>query len=98
MKGRTKDGNDKTQLALLKMLNLSNEKSISEGFAELRIVPLSISYEVEPCGISKVAELYKRQTETFEKTQDDDLRSMGEAWFDRKAYPLRLWRSNNKSI
>lgn len=76
--GRTKDGNDKTQLALLKMLNLSNVKEFSDGFRELRIVPLSISYEIEPCGFSKVAELYKRQTEGFEKTQDDDLRSMGE--------------------
>lgn len=76
--GRTKDGNDKTQLALLKMLNLSNIKEFGDGFKELQIVPLSISYEIEPCGFSKVAELYKRQTEGFEKTQDDDLRSMGE--------------------
>ncbi|MDD2307564.1 MAG: glycerol acyltransferase [Prolixibacteraceae bacterium] len=76
--GRTKDGNDKTQQALLKMLNLSNIHEVGEGFKELRIVPLSISYEIEPCGISKVAELYKKQTEGFEKTQDDDLRSMGE--------------------
>ena len=76
--GRTKDGNDKTQLSLLKMLNLSNINEFADGFKELRIVPLSISYEIEPCGISKVAELYLRQTEGFEKTQDDDLRSMGE--------------------
>ncbi len=76
--GRTKDGNDKTQLALLKMLNLSNINEFADGFKELRIVPLSISYEIEPCGISKVAELYKKQTEGFEKTQDDDMRSMGE--------------------
>ncbi len=76
--GRTKDGNDKTQQALLKMLNLSNIKEVSEGFKELKIVPLSISYEIEPCGLSKVAELYKKQTEGFEKTQEDDLRSMGE--------------------
>ncbi len=76
--GRTKDGNDKTQLAILKMLNLSNTKEFAEGFKELRIVPLSISYEIEPCGISKVDELYKKQTEGFEKTQEDDLRSMGE--------------------
>jgi hypothetical protein len=60
------------------MLNLSNIKELQTGFTELRIVPLSISYEIEPCGISKVAELYKRQTEGFEKTQEDDLRSMGE--------------------
>ena len=44
----------------LKMLNLSNIHEVGEGFKELRIVPLSISYEIEPCGISKVAELYKK--------------------------------------
>lgn len=76
--GRTKDGNDRTQQALLKMLNLSNTKEVCDGFKELKIVPLSISYEIEPCGLSKVAELYKKQTEGFEKTQEDDLRSMGE--------------------
>lgn len=76
--GRTKDGNDKTQSALIKMLNLSNVKEIKEGFKELRIVPLSISYEIEPCGFSKVYEMYKKKTEGYEKTQEDDLRSMGE--------------------
>lgn len=75
--GRTKDGNDKTQTSLLKMLNLSNINEFSDGFKELRIVPLSISYEIEPCGTSKVEELYKRKTEGFEKTPKDDLRSMG---------------------
>ncbi|HKJ40830.1 MAG TPA: 1-acyl-sn-glycerol-3-phosphate acyltransferase [Sunxiuqinia sp.] len=74
--GRTKDGNDQTQQALLKMLNLSNKKDFVEGFKELQIVPLSISYEREPCGISKVEELYKRESEGFEKTQKDDLKSM----------------------
>jgi hypothetical protein len=76
--GRTKDGNDKTQSALLKMLNLSNTREIGEGFKELKIVPLSISYEIEPCGFSKVLEIYKKRTEGYEKTQEDDLRSMGE--------------------
>ena len=75
--GRTKDGNDKTQISLLKMLNFSNINEFAEGFKELRIVPLSISYEIEPCGVSKVDELYKKKTEGFEKTQEDDLRSMG---------------------
>ncbi|MGE5458218.1 MAG: 1-acyl-sn-glycerol-3-phosphate acyltransferase [Methanococcaceae archaeon] len=75
--GRTKDGNDKTQTSLLKMLNLSNINEFSDGFKELRIVPLSISYEIEPCGTSKVEEIYKRKTEGFEKTPKDDLRSMG---------------------
>ena len=74
--GRTKDGNDQTQQALLKMLNLSNKKDFVEGFRELQIVPLSISYEREPCGISKVEEIYKRESEGFEKTQADDMKSM----------------------
>ena len=74
--GRTKDGFDKTQQSLLKMINLSNEKSFVDGFRELRIVPLSISYEIEPCGISKVDELYKKETEGFTKTPADDFKSM----------------------
>lgn len=82
--GRTKDGNDKTQIALLKMLNLSNINEFKEGFKELQIVSLSLSYEIEPCGIAKVEELYKRQTEGFEKTQEDDLRSMGYGLFNPK--------------
>ena len=82
--GRTKDGNDRTQPALLKMLNLCNKGSFSEGFKELRIVPLSISYEIEPCGISKVAELYQKQTGVFEKTKEHDRRSMEEGLFKPK--------------
>lgn len=74
--GRTKDGNDLTQVSLLKMLNLSNKKGLAEGFGELTIVPLSISYEIEPCGISKVHELIRRDTDGYQKTPDDDLKSM----------------------
>lgn len=74
--GRTKDGNDQTQQALLKMLNLSNEGNPVDGFRELKIVPLSISYEREPCGISKVEEIYKREHESYVKTPADDFKSM----------------------
>lgn len=74
--GRTKDGNDQTQQALLKMLNLSNESDLIQGFRELKIVPLSISYEREPCGISKVEEIYKREHESYIKKPEDDFKSM----------------------
>ncbi len=74
--GRTKDGNDQTQQALLKMLNLSNTKSMAEGFGELTVVPVSISYELEPCGISKVYELIRKETDGYQKTSADDLKSM----------------------
>jgi hypothetical protein len=83
--GRTKDGNDQTQPALLKMLNMSNEGSLLEGFFELNIVPMAISYEIEPCGISKVEELLKRKYNTdFAKTQQDDLRSMANGFMNPK--------------
>lgn len=76
--GRAKDGCDKTQLAILKMLNMSNQKSLVEGFRDLNIVPLAISYEVEPCGVFKVEELLKRKHDpSFKKSQSDDLQSMG---------------------
>lgn len=82
--GRTKDGDDKTQLALLKMLNMSNDKSLAEGFGELTIVPLSISYEIEPCGICKVDELIKREMGGYEKTKEDDLLNMEQGIFKPK--------------
>jgi hypothetical protein len=75
--GRSKNGNDQTHPALLKMLNMSNRASIIEGFRELNIVPMAISYEIEPCGIAKVEELLnKKHNPNFSKTQQDDLNSM----------------------
>jgi len=75
--GRSKDGLDQTSPALLKMLNMSNKGSFAEGFNDLAIVPMAISYEIEPCGNEKVAELLKRQADScFQKTEKDDLLSM----------------------
>lgn len=56
--GRTKDGSDMTQTGLLKMLNMSGGKDFKQSFSELNIVPLSISFEYEPCDALKVQELY----------------------------------------
>jgi len=75
--GRSKDGLDLTSPALLKMLNMSNKRKFNRGFEELRIVPMSIAYEIEPCGNEKVAELLKRQADPdFHKSEKDDLLSM----------------------
>jgi len=75
--GRSKDGLDQTSPALLKMLNMSNKRKFVKGFQELTIVPMAISYEIEPCGNEKVAELLKRQSDPdFHKTEKDDLLSM----------------------
>lgn len=83
--GRTKDGNDKTQVALLKMLNLSNNINLADGFDELTIIPLSISYEIEPSGIAKVAEMIKKSSYGgYKKTPADDLMSMAAGFSAQK--------------
>ncbi len=82
--GRTKDGDDQTQVALLKMLNMSNLKDLAAGFGEITIVPLSISYEIEPCGICKVEELTRKEAGGYEKTKADDLLNMEQGIFRQK--------------
>lgn len=75
--GRTKDGNDKTQPALLKMLNMASDNSIVRSFKKMRIVPVSISYEIEPCDKLKTTELYKTFKEgAYVKDPKEDLSSM----------------------
>ena len=82
--GRTKNGDDKTQLSVLKMLNMSNKKDMKEGFTELNIVPVSISYEIEPCGLAKMKELIKKEHYGQLKTSKDDLKSMSMGMFNPK--------------
>ncbi len=75
--GRTKNGEDYTQVAVLKMLNLSGEKDFFDNFRELNIIPISISYGLEPCAISKVQEVYNKMIKPeYKKTKLDDLTSM----------------------
>ncbi len=75
--GRSKNGDDKTQISLLKMLNMSGEDSIPENFEQLNIVPVSISYEYDPCDYLKAHEFFqKRENPEFTKTQEDDLKHM----------------------
>ncbi len=75
--GRTKDGDDRTQQSLLKMLQMGGNKTFSEHFKALKIVPVAISYEYEPCDGLKTRELYQKETdEGFSKTPKDDLLSM----------------------
>ncbi len=54
--GRTKNGDDKTQPSLLKMFKMTGAKDFVENFRELRIVPVAISYEWEPCDDLKTNE------------------------------------------
>lgn len=75
--GRAKDGMDKTEQGLLKMFDMSGEGSFEENFKELNIVPLSISYEYEPCDARKTRELLIRQSgKPYVKKRNEDLHSI----------------------
>jgi len=74
--GRTKNGVDITEQGLLKMLDMSGTGTFQENFEELNILPLSISYEFEPCDILKARELLISQTQKYVKAEGEDLNSI----------------------
>lgn len=74
--GRTKNGIDTTEQGLLKMLDMSGEKTFQENFMDLHIVPVSISYEYEPCDSRKARELLISKTGTYKKGAKEDLHSI----------------------
>ncbi len=75
--GRTKDGNDRTESGLLKMFNISSTREFEESFRELNMVPLSISYEFEPCCALKVREIsVASRGQTYHKAPNEDLMSI----------------------
>lgn len=83
--GRTKDGFDKTDPAILKMFNMSGSGVFTENFNELNIVPVSISYENEPTIESKIAVSYSLKTgEKYSKTLEEDLKDMGRGLYSMK--------------
>ncbi|MCF6169882.1 MAG: hypothetical protein L3J66_02755 [Bacteroidales bacterium] len=75
-KGRAKDGFDKTDVSILKMLSLSRTSDVKSGLMELNLVPVTVSYELEPCGSSKVKEIYYSQRENYVKDEDEDFKSI----------------------
>jgi len=70
--GRTKDGNDRTQPSLLKMLNMSGTGDFIKDFRELNIIPVTISYEYEPCDAQKVNEIIFSRNEVYVKRPNED--------------------------
>ena len=74
--GRTKDGFDKTESGVLRMFGMSGCKDFVQNFTELNIVPISISFEYEPCDFMKTNELFLRELNgSYTKTPDEDLQS-----------------------
>ena len=75
--GRAKNSNDLTQPAILKMMVMGGEGSIIDRLKQLHIVPLSISYEYDPCDYLKAREYQlRRDIPYWKKTAEEDLESM----------------------
>lgn len=75
--GRTKNGLDISEQGILKMFDLSGTQDFTNNFKELNIVPMSISYEYEPCDARKACELLiKRQSGTYTKKKNEDMHSI----------------------
>ena len=75
--GRTKDGNDATDPAIIKMFGMSRRDDRVASLAELNIVPVAVSYEWESCDKLKTVELYlTRKNGHYEKKQGEDLNSI----------------------
>ena len=69
--GRAKDSDDRTQESVLKMMAMGGD------LKELNIVPLTISYEFDPCDYLKAQEFQlKRDNPSFKKSKQDDLDNM----------------------
>lgn len=83
--GRAKDGVDKTETAILKMLHMSARDkaeagqggALSQSLNQLNIVPVAISYEYDPCDLMKATELHAIDTAgRFEKDENTDVNSI----------------------
>ena len=74
--GRTKNGYDITEQGLLKMLDMSGKADFQTNFEELNIIPLSISYEYEPCDILKARELVISRKRKYVKAEGEDFNSI----------------------
>ena len=98
--GRAKDSNDRTQDAVLKMLAMGGDLN------ELNIVPLTISYEYDPCDYLKAQEFQqKRDNPAFKKSRQDDLDNMKTGIFGykgrvvyRTAAPINTWLDTLKDL
>ncbi len=76
--GRAKDGNDRTDSAILKMFHMSRkDEPFAEVIRALNLTPVSISYEYDPCDQAKARELFIRASSgSYEKAPGEDDQSI----------------------
>ena len=79
--GRAKDGLDKTDPAVIKMLTIAKPKTclLADYIRELHVVPVSISYQYDPCDALKAHELTMiKQQGSYIKAEHEDIKSIGQ--------------------
>lgn len=74
--GRTKDGLDRTDRGVINMFRMSCQDDKVRSIAELNILPVTVSYEWEPCDIQKACEIYATRRGPYQKSADEDLKSI----------------------
>lgn len=80
--GRAKNGIDRTDPAIVKMLTMAKRNAerdmvFGNAVAELKLVPVSISYEYDPCDLQKAQELHDIATQgSYAKSEFEDIRSI----------------------
>lgn len=86
--GRAKDGIDKTEPAIIKMLSMSMDRKKDDFNAYihgLNIVPVVISYEYDPCDAMKAKELYEKAVNgSYEKEEGEDNKSIAQGFSGQK--------------
>ena len=88
--GRAKNSIDKTDPTILKMLHIANRGSaenytLKDTINQLHIIPVSISYEYDPCATMKALELYEiDKNGRFEKNEKSDLTSISTGMHGQK--------------
>jgi hypothetical protein len=77
--GRAKDGDDRTDSAILKMFHMSRKaEPFADVISALRLTPVSISYEYDPCDQAKARELFIRESSGgYTKAAGEDDQSIG---------------------
>ena len=115
--GRAKDSDDRTHDAVLKMLAMGGltqddgqaqgtVQSLLNSLKELNIVPLTISYEYDPCDYLKAEEMQqKRDNPAFRKSKQDDLDNMRTGILGYKGHvhyqcgkPVNTWIDELKDL
>ena len=105
--GRAKDSDDRTQEAVLKMLAMGGEgENFADRLRDLNIIPLTISYEYDPCDYLKAKEFQlKRDNPAYKKTKQDDLDNMKTGIFGYKGKvvyrcgtPVNTWIDELKDL